>query len=65
MLIKEIFVEYMYWQCSAGQGRLGSVRPGGAFVLKGGDRKLKHNLLCDGIYKTPTPNLLMWFNQQR
>lgn len=37
MFIREILVEYMYWEYSAEQGRLGSIRSDGAYI-QGEDR---------------------------
>lgn len=53
MFIREIFVEYMYWEYSTEQGGHGSIRPDGAYIVQGEDRQL--NLFCDRIYKTSLP----------
>lgn len=56
MFIREIFVEYMYWEYSADQSRHSSIRPDGAYIVQGEDRQL--NLFCDRIYKTLSPDLI-------
>lgn len=56
MFIREIFVEYMYWEYSAEQSRHSSIRPDGAYIVQGEDRQL--NLFCDRIYKTLSPDLI-------